>query len=82
MAQAKARISASFRGAGMRGSAKITDLPPPCASPAAAFLSVMARASRKHSSRLTSGAMRTPPIEGPHATLSMTTIALRPAPGT
>ena len=40
---------------GMRGSPHSTDLPPPCARPAAAFFRVMARARRKHSSTLTSG---------------------------
>ena len=43
----------------------MTDLAPPCASPAAAFFNVIARASRTHSSTLTSGAMRVPPIAGP-----------------
>jgi hypothetical protein len=41
----------------------------------------MARASRKHSSNDTSGAMRVPPIAGPQATLSTTTIAFMPSVG-
>jgi hypothetical protein len=49
--------------------------------PAAAFLSVIARASRRHSAVLTSDAMRRPPIDGPHATLSTTSTASRPSPG-
>ena len=65
-------------GSGILGSAKITDLPPPCGKPAAAFLKVIARANRKASSVLTSGAMRTPPIAGPQAMLSIETTALSP----
>jgi len=41
----------------------------------------MARASRTHSAVLTSVAMRTPPIDGPMATLSTTSTALRPTDG-
>jgi hypothetical protein len=41
----------------------------------------MARARRTHSSVLTSGAMRTPPIEGPQATLSTTRTAFKPVDG-
>jgi hypothetical protein len=78
IAAAKARISRSLSESGILGSAKITDLPPPCGSPAAAFLKVIARASRKASSVLTSGAMRTPPIAGPQAMLSIATTALSP----
>src|SRR5210317_1390728 len=59
----------------------MTDLPPPCGRPAAAFLSVMPRARRKHSSSDTSGAMRTPPMAVPAAVLSTTAIALRPIAG-
>jgi len=76
IASAKPRISRSLSESGILGSAKITDLPPPCGRPAAAFLKVIARASRKASSVLTSGAMRTPPIAGPQATLSIATTAL------
>ena len=78
IAPANARISRSLSGSGILGSAKITDLPPPCGKPAAAFLKVIARASRKASSVLTSGAMRTPPIAGPQAMLSIETTALSP----
>ena len=46
-----------------------------------AFFQVMARASRQTSSTLTSGAMRMPPIVGPAALLSMTTIPSRPQRG-
>ena len=63
--------SVPFRPACIFGSAKITDLPPPCGRPAAAFLSVIARASRNASSVLTSSAIRTPPMAGPQATLSI-----------
>ncbi len=42
----------------------------------AAFLNVIARASRATSPTVTSDAMRTPPIAGPHAVLSTTTIAV------
>ena len=59
-----------------------TDLPPPCGNPAAAFFQVIARASRKHSSSETSGAIRAPPIAGPQAVLSTTTIAFSPKRGT
>ena len=59
----------------------MTILPPPCGRLAAAFLNVIARAKRKHSLTLTSGAMRTPPIEGPIATLSTTNIPFRPTDG-
>ena len=38
---------------------------------------VMARAKRNASAALTSGAMRMPPMDGPRATLSMATTALR-----
>jgi hypothetical protein len=41
------------------------------------ILKVIAPASRKASSVLTSGAIRTPPIAGPQATLSIATTALR-----
>ena len=78
---AKARTKRSFSERGIDGSPKITDFAPPCANPAAAFLKVMARARRKHSSVLTSGAMRVPPIAGPTAVLSITTMALRPRRG-
>ena len=61
--------------------ADITDLPPPWRRPAAAFFQVIARASRKHSSTVTSGAMRTPPIATPHAVLSMTSIAFKSTNG-
>jgi hypothetical protein len=77
IADAKPRISRSFSGSGILGSAKITDLPPPCGRPAAAFLKVIARANRNASSVVTSGAMRTPPIAGPQAILSIATTALR-----
>jgi hypothetical protein len=50
-------------------------------SPAAAFFSVIARARRTHSAVLTSGATRKPPIEAPQATLSTTSVALRPTFG-
>ena len=43
-----------------------------------AFLSDIARARRKQVSVVTSGAIRTPPIAGPAATLSMTTNARSP----
>jgi hypothetical protein len=56
-------------------------LPPPWRRPAAAFFQVMARASRKHSSTVTSGAIRTPPIATPHAVLSTTTTAFKPTDG-
>ena len=49
IASAKLRINCSFAAAAMRGSPKMTDLPPPCGKPAAAFFHVIARASRKHS---------------------------------
>jgi len=78
IAAAKPRISRSLSESGILGSAKITDLPPPCDKPAAAFLKVIARASRRASSVLTSGAMRTPPMAGPQAMLSIATIALSP----
>jgi hypothetical protein len=70
-----------LRSRGIAGSAKITDLPPPWGRPAAALFSVIARARRKHSSTLTSGAMRAPPIAGPAATLSITTIARKSSDG-
>ena len=78
---ASARISCSFLSAGIFGSPRSTTLPPPCGRPAAAFLKVIARASRMHSSVVTSVAMRTPPIAGPLATLSMTSTAFRPTDG-
>ncbi len=72
-----ALINFSFCSFGIFGSPNITDLPPPCRKPAAEFFIVMARARRKHSSVLTSSAMRNPPIDGPMATLSITRIAFR-----
>jgi hypothetical protein len=81
IAVAKARISRSLSRNVILGSAKITDLPPPWGRPAAAFLKVIARASRKASSLLTSGAIRTPPIAGPQAILSIATTAFRPTEG-
>ena len=78
MASAKARISDCLSVDGIIGSPTITALPPPWCSPAAAFLSVIALASRTHSSVVTSGAIRTPPIAGPIATLSITTVARSP----
>ena len=54
---------------------------PPWRRPQVAFLSVIARANRKHSMALTSGAMRVPPMAGPAAVLSMTTIARSPTEG-
>jgi hypothetical protein len=80
IAAAKARISRSLSRSDILGSAKITDLPP-CGKPAAAFLKVIARASRKASSVLTSGAIRSPPIAGPQAILSIATTSLRPIEG-
>ena len=53
-------------------------MPPPCGKPAAAFFNVIARASRAHSSAVTSGAMRKPPMEGPRATLSTTSTPSSP----
>ncbi len=61
-----------------RGWPKIIFLPLPWGSPAAAFFSVIARARRKASAALKSGVIRTSPIDGPQAMLSMTTIARRP----
>src|SRR5512139_470692 len=81
MARAKARTSASLWAGGIAGSPTITDLPPPCGSPAAAFLKVIARASRAHSASETSLAMRKPPMDGPVATLSTTRMALSPIAG-
>ncbi len=81
MAAANARMICSLAAAGMAGSPTMTDLAPPCGNPAAAFINVMARASRTHSPTLTSGAMRVPPIAGPAAVLSITTIAFKPSDG-
>ena len=81
MARAKARITRSFSLGSIAGSATMPALPPPWARPAAAFLKVIARASRKTSRTVTSGAMRMPPIEGPQATLSMTRKPRTPARG-
>ena len=50
-------------------------LAPPCGNRAALFLNVMARARRVHSSNDTSAAMRSPPLAGPHATLSITNMS-------
>ncbi|VVB85877.1 Uncharacterised protein [uncultured archaeon] len=73
IARAKALITCSLST--VFGSAKIPDFPPPCGSPAMAFLYVIARASLRISVAVTSGAILTPPIEGPAATLSITTMA-------
>src|ERR1017187_7222041 len=65
----------------MPGSATIPDLPPPCGSPTTALFTVMARARRATSLAVTSDLIRTPPIAGPRATLSMTTTASTPSQG-
>jgi hypothetical protein len=57
------------------------DFPPPCGRPAMAFFQVMARARRKTSSVVTSLAMRIPPIAGPAAVLSTTTMPFKPTRG-
>ncbi len=81
MALAKDRITRSLSAGSMAGSATIPALPPPWRNPAAAFLKVIARASRATSWTVTSGAIRTPPMAGPAATLSTTTKPSSPTPG-
>jgi hypothetical protein len=81
MARANARTIRSLRIGSTVGSATMPALPPPWRSPAAAFFRVIARASRATSSTVTSGAMRTPPIAGPAAVSSMTTMPSIPVDG-
>jgi hypothetical protein len=81
MAAPNARTRRTLAAGSIAGSATMPALAPPCRSPAAAFLNVIARASRNTSRGVTSGAIRTPPIAGPAAVLSTTTMACSPAAG-
>ena len=81
IACANHRITFSLSRGGIAGSAANPALAPPCARPAAALFSVIARARRATSPTVTSGTMRRPPIPGPHAVLSTTTTARTPVSG-